>query len=555
MERKYYDFVEQLIKENRKFEGNEGIFDEVVEDVYARAATILETVRNDDVIKSYLRKAVSTSLISVIKKNNLNTRTNKHNIESIIAVQEAPVEINRAEPEENQKLPVVEAKEEAVVEEPAVNIEEADLAAEVSDTSEGTVEELSEEKTEIAKASDEEIEEAFSEVVDVFDEQADESALEELEGSPDMPVGVEEADADAGLSELIENSAAEESDFEELDLDELTGESVEDTATDGEEQPEMDVELPEEDSIVSGEITDNAEEVFAEEAEVLSEVQETEPAEVLETPGDIELLEIADSEEDVIEDFVPESLEPETVDELEISEDETEDIAGEENELLEEAPVKFSDEVDKTLVDKVINGVSSEEAADILNPVEPESELYTDIDDITVTDGTDLEELSEVEPVSGMDEVSDLQEFSGESFELDEQGSDMGLEEFEDDGSVASLMEVSDASDGMLDMSEPSVLELEEDDSPALEDKEDNNFVPPSYDCFDYDVEALSVDTHEVLDSIIEFDEKYPDRKILEICKLKYKENMSVQDVAEKLAITETDVIDALSDIIYKVEG
>ena len=71
---KYYDLIVELIKENQKFPGHEDILDAIAEDVYNHAKVVLNSVTNEDVISAYLEKVISTSIITVSKKLNKNTR-------------------------------------------------------------------------------------------------------------------------------------------------------------------------------------------------------------------------------------------------------------------------------------------------------------------------------------------------------------------------------------------------------------------------------------------------------------------------------------------------
>ena len=86
MENKYYDLIISLIKEHRKYSDYESIVDKIAEDVYKHAETVLETVEDIDTVTSYLKKVIATSMITVPKKLNLNSRNHAcTNVETIIA--------------------------------------------------------------------------------------------------------------------------------------------------------------------------------------------------------------------------------------------------------------------------------------------------------------------------------------------------------------------------------------------------------------------------------------------------------------------------------------
>ncbi len=70
---KYYNLIESIVKQHKKYHGLEHLLDDIIDDVYAHSSIILNTINNEDVITSYLQKIVGTSLITVSKKANLNT--------------------------------------------------------------------------------------------------------------------------------------------------------------------------------------------------------------------------------------------------------------------------------------------------------------------------------------------------------------------------------------------------------------------------------------------------------------------------------------------------
>ena len=69
---KYYNLVEKLVKQNKKFTGNEQYLDEIIDDVLNHANSIMESINNESVIEEFLNKIVSTSIITVSKKMNRN---------------------------------------------------------------------------------------------------------------------------------------------------------------------------------------------------------------------------------------------------------------------------------------------------------------------------------------------------------------------------------------------------------------------------------------------------------------------------------------------------
>ena len=65
---KYYDLIVELVKAHRKYAEYASILDEIVDDVCIQAKTVVQTIDNEDVVKSYLNRIVSTSMITVPRK-------------------------------------------------------------------------------------------------------------------------------------------------------------------------------------------------------------------------------------------------------------------------------------------------------------------------------------------------------------------------------------------------------------------------------------------------------------------------------------------------------
>lgn len=394
MEKKYYDIIVSLVKQNEKYAGCEPILDDIVQDVYDHSKVVLGSVTNEDVISAYLNKVVATSLITVPKKLNFNTR-NKHRI------------ISNVEAITNVSLP--QKKEEVVEEEEPLTLTELETSDTLSEPEELTFEpELLEEEPVITEVV-EEIQEIEPEAPQE-EELAEESIIEE-------PVAIEE--------------------------EELTFE--------------------------------------ADEPESLSfDMQDEAPVE--------------------IEEIITESVaEPEETFELAVEETEEEDDFF--------AIPEAEQDVDKTLVDKMINGVPSE--IEELSPLEE-----------TETEPFELIEETEDEPVS-IEQVAE-EEVVEESFELDLDNSEV-LEELE----PAELEEVSDLS---------------------------SDYKVPTFECFSYEPEKPEFFEDEICADLQEFDSKHPEKKLLQVCKLKYEEKLSVSEIAEKLEFSEETVLDTLNDIIELVK-
>ena len=74
---KYRDLVLTLIKNHRKFKNCESIIDDIYNEVSNRASAIIEGIEDENIIRNYLIKAVSSAMITVPKKLGIETRTER----------------------------------------------------------------------------------------------------------------------------------------------------------------------------------------------------------------------------------------------------------------------------------------------------------------------------------------------------------------------------------------------------------------------------------------------------------------------------------------------
>ena len=71
---------------------------------------------------------------------------------------------------------------------------------------------------------------------------------------------------------------------------------------------------------------------------------------------------------------------------------------------------------------------------------------------------------------------------------------------------------------------------------------------------FSYEPEIQEFDVEGICNDLQQLDSKHPEKKLLQVCKLKYEENLSVAEIAEKLDFSEETVLDILNDIIELVK-
>lgn len=61
------DLIKKIIKSDRKYTNNEDLFDDFFNESYKRSFLILKTVENETSLEAYLRKIVTTSIVTVLK--------------------------------------------------------------------------------------------------------------------------------------------------------------------------------------------------------------------------------------------------------------------------------------------------------------------------------------------------------------------------------------------------------------------------------------------------------------------------------------------------------
>jgi len=69
------DLIAKLIRSNRKFQNNEDLFDDFLNETCQRSTSILESIDNSSMLEAYLRKVVTTSIINVLKDSGRLRRT------------------------------------------------------------------------------------------------------------------------------------------------------------------------------------------------------------------------------------------------------------------------------------------------------------------------------------------------------------------------------------------------------------------------------------------------------------------------------------------------
>ena len=535
-ENKYYGIIENLVKKHKKFPGLESILEDIIDDVYSHSEVIIKTVTNEDVINAYLKKVVSTSIITVPKKMNFHPEIKhrsfirEHNtikvdqklIDKMINAPEIIKPIEPVAEEVKQEEISVEEEHPQIIQEPiiddSVNIDTIDL-------------EMQPEPYKTQEVASLDFEQAETEEAEETVTTNSPSDVQNIDNSIDLGNFTETIPDDLSINFADDNN----------DINELTDEPI---SLDTEEISEVPLAIEESETFKSDEVIEPAE-------IILPETLEAEQNEVLDL-----------SEDASIEEF-NEGLEVEAPEEdiTESSTDFTDLVENTENEE-DLASFDFSNEIEETNEEE---NHTELENLDQNSELTASSDIQDDITEMLTTDenpddlevfGTSQEELAlpeeeeELNPViSDSDDLIDSGNLN-EDFALNPVEDE--LEEFMPEASgELDLLQGGDISS--LEELEPEPL-FEPEEQTEVSPEEPQTFATTDYSKFDFTPENNepdnNIDIELVAKDLQELANKNPDLNILEIYNMKYKENAQISQIAAKLDLSENKVIDALNEII-----
>lgn len=67
LEQEKVELIKKIITSDKKYTSNEDLFDDFFNETYKRSFLIIKTVKNEASLESYLRKIVTTSILTVLK--------------------------------------------------------------------------------------------------------------------------------------------------------------------------------------------------------------------------------------------------------------------------------------------------------------------------------------------------------------------------------------------------------------------------------------------------------------------------------------------------------
>ena len=313
MEKKYQDTIVELIKTHKRFEGLEENLDDIVSDVYRLANTTLSAIDDEEVLKNYLNKIITTAIITTAQKLNINKRKNSRNIEDILSFPSIATNIRETTTVEVIDTLDIANEQEAIVDN-MLDIESEDIInfVDTEQSEDVEFENETDEQSEELKLEDE-VDEHFNETTFV-NNSTEEVVVDKLLVEK-MINGVQENDLEENLLDDRTNSLEEDlkSDNTYEDLEELTVIEDLDSFADSPEYIEdmleeaTDIEVLEnyiKTEIVSTEEVNNVKEkeVVAEEVEevnVVNEFEEAEEINVIEEADDNNLTIVSEDIEDL----------------------------------------------------------------------------------------------------------------------------------------------------------------------------------------------------------------------------------------------------------------
>ena len=463
---KYYGVIEDLVKQNRKYQGLEPILDDIIDDVYSHSEVINNSINNDSVIQSYLAKVVSTSVITVPKRLGFQP------------------EVQRKTVDAQQVLENVVHKQEKAVNTVLVDKMINNIA---------------------------------------FDDKEEEPSLEE-------------------------SLSLEELEVSELQTPETTIETASETVNENKDllisnDDKLEIETPNIDTQDEISVSDNE-------------------LNVLIGENDNEISDI-DAQTEIVNETT-ESTEPETIKESEqvsLELNDLDEISEEEETQHDKTDeIQTSEEVDSIELEPVLADDSTLEKSDeplLQNDeieIHEEETLELHQDDSTNFNSLDIEDLNPVEDNSDTFETKDLEILNSDDT------SDVTLD-IQDDDNIE-LLETSTADDSPLDVISNNGLNQIADvitttlEFPGNTSSENTDFKPTDYSVFSYSTDKYKddIDAEEIVNEIKDLASKHPELNIIDVYNLKFKDKLTIPQVASELNMSEDNVIDALNELVAIVQ-
>lgn len=578
---KYYNLIEKLVKNHKKFPGYEAILEDIIDDVYAHSEVIINSIDNEDVIESYLEKVISTSIIIVPKKLKFNDRVSHRvissaplqSIESDVLVSSNQIDKKDYEAQKEQgEIP------ELSIDIPTEPIKE--LIKEAAQTNDNDVKSYTEQIVS-EKANTKFVDQMINtmnsdlivetgDVIPQLDEAVDSElspALisEETEPEEQLPEEVVAADEDDIEPEfLLEGSERSEKEDETELLSDDRVEPLEEvnSLVTSDEVPILDIVTDEDsDKQVQSAVS---EELILEEAET-EELQQLEKSA---SQDDLEAVLSDEREDNIIEEEQLDenslSLDTDSVphDEVELLEVVDEDVISTDSFETEEEKLQELNEQSENDNVVMLEELSDDNSGSILTEEDDDNLLLQEeVDNLTDnTDETNVENLvlSDNDVLAESEVLIPVEEDDSDIdfiLEEDSQSNDLDvIDEQNQDDVVTEALAIEEGAEQQV------TFEDDYGEEDFLEPKYENNDKNIEYKALDYNIFSYNpneikniVDTQQISENLINLNTKKPEYNVLEIFELRYKQNNSLEQISEKLNMSKEDIINVLNEIVELV--
>ena len=502
MEKKYYDLIISLIKKHKRYVGLEAILDDIANYVYDNSINVLKDI-NDDLTKtSYLEKIISTSLITVPKRMNYNSKIT-HRIIS-------------------KKEDVINEKEENLIDtditpEISLEIQEAEIQPAEKET-------VLYEHSDVDKNLVDKMINGFSINETPTLEEEFEPAVEEIELAEEISFNDEDVitlDESAQIEEfepaVEEIELAEEISFNDEDVISL------DEATQVEEfEPAVEeIELAEE-------ISFNDEDVIS--LDESAQIEEFEPA--------VEEIKLA--EEISFNDEEEVSLDLDDATQVEEFEPAVEEI-----ELAEE--ISFNDEKEVSLdLDEATQVEEFDPAVEEIKLAEEIS--FNDEDVISLDESAQIEEFEPA--VEDFEEIKDFELSTDDNLSLNLEYEASEQIDFEVDNNID--LSITEINEPDMDIEKYSV-DFEPTET-SDESSADFSYEQPDFESFSFQTKRKTYNSDQISSIIEVVEHMNPEGQVSRICDLKYKQGLSIPEICDELKISPEGVLEILQKIVDEVK-
>jgi len=219
-------------------------------------------------------------------------------------------------------------------------------------------------------------------------------------------------------------------------------------------------------------------------------------------------------------------------------------------ENMEEEVLSIVEDVDISLVDKMINGVSFVEQE--MNDSEQEEILENNIE-VIVEESDQSMDLVEVDSSNEIDNILDIVDENLDTEDNFEFIEELNVEQADSTLEILESVELEEKNEFLEAFDQEEVLE-EIQENHELNGLEEQKTFESYNEYFESEVKEQEYDKEFIYSELLDFEKQNPSRRILEICDMKYNKKLSIEDIAKNMNITKEEVVSILFEIIDKIK-